>query len=201
MTTETGPRVQVLTGGPYTRNKFRHEVNISLPDGEFTFTLYDSYGDGMCCSYGRGEYRLEMLGDRDTHHSESRSLLFEGGRFTAPDVKHIFSLPYLSQPSPPPAPPRSPIPRLPPLAPPKSPSPSSPALSPGLLANVTIFTDRQPSEVRNGSTPQNTKIRVVHIKRSHTLEAVPTQQHAYPWPYLCTHAHPCAQPCGTHALP
>ena len=32
--------------------------NICLPDGCFTFTIFDSFGDGICCSYGNGSYTL-----------------------------------------------------------------------------------------------------------------------------------------------
>lgn len=30
----------------------------NLPDGDYTFTIMDEYGDGMCCSYGQGSYQL-----------------------------------------------------------------------------------------------------------------------------------------------
>lgn len=33
-------------------------VNINLSDGDHTFTILDSYGDGICCSYGVGSYSL-----------------------------------------------------------------------------------------------------------------------------------------------
>jgi hypothetical protein len=34
----------------------------SLPDGDYRFTIKDSYGDGICCSYGVGSYKLTDLG-------------------------------------------------------------------------------------------------------------------------------------------
>lgn len=32
--------------------------NWNLAEGKYTFTIYDSYGDGICCSYGNGSYNL-----------------------------------------------------------------------------------------------------------------------------------------------
>lgn len=36
--------------------------DICLADGDYTFTIYDSYGDGICCSYGSGSYELTSGG-------------------------------------------------------------------------------------------------------------------------------------------
>lgn len=33
-------------------------INNCLPAGCYTFTILDSYGDGICCSYGNGNYSL-----------------------------------------------------------------------------------------------------------------------------------------------
>ena len=33
-------------------------ISICLADGCYTFNLYDSYGDGICCGYGQGSYAL-----------------------------------------------------------------------------------------------------------------------------------------------
>ena len=33
-------------------------VPVNLPDGDYTFTIYDSFGDGICCTYGNGSYSL-----------------------------------------------------------------------------------------------------------------------------------------------
>ncbi len=38
---------QTVAGSPF-----------SFPNGCYTFTIYDSYGDGMCCSYGNGYYTI-----------------------------------------------------------------------------------------------------------------------------------------------
>jgi chitodextrinase len=37
-------------------------VNLTLASGNYTFTINDAYGDGMCCSYGNGSYALKSGG-------------------------------------------------------------------------------------------------------------------------------------------
>ncbi|GFH59482.1 hypothetical protein CTEN210_15958 [Chaetoceros tenuissimus] len=34
--------------------------NILLPDGYYTFSIYDSYGDGICCTHGNGSYTFQI---------------------------------------------------------------------------------------------------------------------------------------------
>ena len=55
----------IASGGPYgnvpDRDTIREE--ICLPNGCYDFTIYDSYGDGICCGYGQGEYSLILLSD------------------------------------------------------------------------------------------------------------------------------------------
>lgn len=36
---------------------------LCLPNGCYTFAMRDSYGDGICCSYGRGEYNVLVGSD------------------------------------------------------------------------------------------------------------------------------------------
>lgn len=66
----------VLAGGPYSyRKAFDREAiggagggghyemvhsTTCLPVGSYTFVLYDAKGDGICCSYGRGEYGINL---------------------------------------------------------------------------------------------------------------------------------------------
>lgn len=47
-------------------------VDVSLADGCYTFTIFDSYGDGICCSYGNGSY---VVAD------DCGTLLASGGSF------------------------------------------------------------------------------------------------------------------------
>jgi len=34
------------------------DINLTLPNDCYTFTITDSYGDGMCCAYGQGGYQI-----------------------------------------------------------------------------------------------------------------------------------------------
>lgn len=46
--------------------------SLNLADGDYTFTINDVYGDGICCSYGSGSYSLTSGG----------STVASGGSFT-----------------------------------------------------------------------------------------------------------------------
>jgi hypothetical protein len=55
----------VASGGTYGGQPDGSTLNIpiTLSDGNYTFTIYDSYGDGICCSYGIGSYQLVSSGE------------------------------------------------------------------------------------------------------------------------------------------
>lgn len=53
-------------------------VNLCLPNGCYTLTMMDSYGDGICCSYGNGSYTLR---------NSSNVVLASGGSYGSQDVK------------------------------------------------------------------------------------------------------------------
>jgi len=53
----------VANGGPYTNMPSngaypQPDVNLTLPNDCYTFEVFDSYGDGMCCAYGAGGYQI-----------------------------------------------------------------------------------------------------------------------------------------------
>ncbi|MFZ6053524.1 WD40/YVTN/BNR-like repeat-containing protein, partial [Halocola ammonii] len=53
----------VAEGGPYTNHQANGEypepdVQVCLQNGCYDFSIYDTYGDGMCCAYGNGSYTL-----------------------------------------------------------------------------------------------------------------------------------------------
>ncbi|WP_290614021.1 endonuclease [Arsukibacterium sp. UBA3155] len=52
-----------------------------LAAGDYTFTINDSYGDGICCSYGSGNYSLSVAGQN----------VFSGGSFTT-SQSHTFTI-------------------------------------------------------------------------------------------------------------
>jgi PKD repeat protein len=78
----------VASGGGYDDNT-QYTIPNCLADGCYTFTIYDSYGDGICCGqYGDGAY--ELL-------SPNGDLMGEGGEFE--DEESIeFCLPFIVAP-------------------------------------------------------------------------------------------------------
>ena len=67
----------VLSGGPYTNNDNTPiSVSTTLDEGCYTLTVNDSYGDGICCSYGNGSYSLTQCG----------IVIQTGGTFTNTDT-------------------------------------------------------------------------------------------------------------------
>ena len=56
----------IATGGPYSDATTTVEQNIAPinvdGNGCYRFTIYDSYGDGICCSYGSGSYTVAYDG-------------------------------------------------------------------------------------------------------------------------------------------
>ncbi|NCA75009.1 MAG: T9SS type A sorting domain-containing protein [Alphaproteobacteria bacterium] len=62
----------VAFGGPYTQPNKIHQQTITLPKPDcYRFTLYDSGGDGICCTNGNGVYEL----------SSSGTIIKQGGQF------------------------------------------------------------------------------------------------------------------------
>ena len=61
-----------------------NEIEVCLPAGDYTFTIYDLYGDGICCSYGTGSYSLTAGGDElasggEFEFSESTAISLAAG--------------------------------------------------------------------------------------------------------------------------
>ena len=53
----------MASGGPYTTQASngvypQSPINVCLPDGCFELQVLDSYGDGICCNYGNGNFSL-----------------------------------------------------------------------------------------------------------------------------------------------
>lgn len=63
----------VQRGGPYFGQTGQQITELLfLPDGDYTFSIFDVYGDGICCGFGLGSYALtDQVGD----------LLRDGGEF------------------------------------------------------------------------------------------------------------------------
>jgi len=52
----------VATGGGFTARGSIYREALCLPDGCYTFTITDSYGDGLCCQHGSGSYAVSVNG-------------------------------------------------------------------------------------------------------------------------------------------
>ena len=69
----------VLSGGPYTSSITTYsQTTPCLPNNtKYVFTINDSFGDGICCSYGSGEYVVKQDGVQ----------VLSGGQFGSSEVK------------------------------------------------------------------------------------------------------------------
>ena len=52
----------VMSGGPYDLPNGEFSHSTVVPQGCYTLNVEDSYGDGICCAYGEGEYSLMSQG-------------------------------------------------------------------------------------------------------------------------------------------
>ncbi|NOQ27949.1 MAG: T9SS type A sorting domain-containing protein [Bacteroidales bacterium] len=88
-TLKTSGGSSVASGGTYGSQADGSTLVIPINDLEddcYVFTMLDTYGDGMCCSYGSGSYTLEVTGG---------ATIKSGGTFTSSDVTN-FCIPYTS---------------------------------------------------------------------------------------------------------
>ena len=82
----------VASGGDYSDQEegALMNENLCLEDDCYTFTIYDSYADGMCCRFGDGEYTLVSLPDStilaegNVFESEEETAFVLGGNMTCP---------------------------------------------------------------------------------------------------------------------
>lgn len=82
---------QALGGGSNYANNQSYASEFCLSDGDYTFTISDAYGDGICCSYGNGSYVVEangqeLLSGGEFASNESRSFTIQGSGTPPPDT-------------------------------------------------------------------------------------------------------------------
>lgn len=70
----------VYSGAGYNNNSSNTAL-WCLADGDYTFVISDSYGDGICCSFGNGQYSLTL----------QSQTLFSGGEFSR-EQRHSFHI-------------------------------------------------------------------------------------------------------------
>lgn len=66
----------IASGGVYAQNNTLYQEMLCLVPGCYEFTISDSYGDGICCSFGMGSYDVELNGD----------LIASGGEFDFSEI-------------------------------------------------------------------------------------------------------------------
>lgn len=66
----------IYSGGPYSdgQDQTVEETALCLAEGCYEFTIYDSWGDGICCEFGEGAYLM---------YNDQGQVLFTGGQFEA----------------------------------------------------------------------------------------------------------------------
>jgi len=98
---------KAMQGGPYSANNLA-TASSCLGFGNYEFKIYDGYGDGICCSYGSGYYKLSL----------DDEVLKEGGSFGSSD-EHLFEITQNNIP-----------PTLAPISPTNAPTTLNPTISP-----------------------------------------------------------------------
>jgi hypothetical protein len=70
----------IASGGPYNgQNGVTISLTECLAGGCYDFSIYDSYGDGICCAYGQGSYSV----------FSSSSTYASGGNFASSEVTNF----------------------------------------------------------------------------------------------------------------
>lgn len=80
---KNGSGAVIASGGPYTDgNTTPVTTNVTIASGDcYDLTVYDAYGDGMCCGFGQGSYTLT---------SPNSIVVATGGQFGS-STKNAFS--------------------------------------------------------------------------------------------------------------
>jgi hypothetical protein len=69
----------VASGGPYATAATEYVEQVCIDAGCYTFTIDDSFGDGICCAYGIGAYTVSSNG----------TVLAEGGEFASSESTQV----------------------------------------------------------------------------------------------------------------
>merc|ERR1712176_369785 len=114
---------EVMSGGGYTKQLIEYTATKTLPGSNniYQFTIYDTYGDGLCCVHGQGGYNLFVDG----------KLAKAGGIFTKSETTTFQAVP-----GPTTAPSKPPLP-LP---------TTSPVVGSNISVYIIIKTDNYPAE-------------------------------------------------------
>ena len=75
--------VVVASSEPFVAGLTEDAQELCLSPGDYVFTIYDVYGDGMCCDWGDGSYSVT---------TNDEVTIAEGGEF-GPSESTLFTLP------------------------------------------------------------------------------------------------------------
>jgi len=117
------------SGGGYASPNTLYEKEHCLPAGQYTFTIRDSYSDGLCCSYGIGYYELFVDGRLQFSGAEFGSVEEETFGSCGPDSTPPSVAP-TNPPIAPTQPPFTPPPTSEPTSNPPSVAPTDPPIAP-----------------------------------------------------------------------
>merc|ERR1711933_483594 len=129
------------TRSEYSEKNTLYTIDMCLEPDVYTFTITDSYGDGICCSYGNGGYVIkvvttEVASGGDFGSIETKTFTV-AGQPTAPNTAPVAPTPLptpFTNPTPPPTTaPVAPTPLPTPFTnptPPPTPDPNAPSTAP-----------------------------------------------------------------------
>merc|ERR1711902_158342 len=107
-------------GSGYSDKNTLYAINMCLESDDYTFKITDTYGDGICCSYGQGGYVIKVDGTE----------VVSGGEFGDSDTKTFTVSAPPTAPVSPPTAPVSPPTASPVTAPAPTPHPTGKAPTP-----------------------------------------------------------------------
>merc|ERR1712003_456274 len=163
-------------GSGYSDANTLYTLNMCLESDEYTFTITDAYGDGICCSYGTGGYKIKVDGTEVVSGGEFGSSETESFTVSAPPTAPV---------SPPSSAPVSP-PSSAPVTPPTGTTPYPTHIPPTPYPTEVPPT---PHPTGKAPTPYPTLAPVANVPTPYPTGKAPT-----PWP---THTPPTPYPTGT----
>merc|ERR1712157_315396 len=122
-------------GSAYSEANTLYTLNMCLASDEYTFTITDAYGDGICCSYDTGGYKIKVDGTE----------VVSGGEFGSSETESftVNGSPPTTAPAAPPT--TAPVtnPTAPPTAAPESTPSTAPVTEPSgcVTFGITLNTD------------------------------------------------------------
>lgn len=75
--TDSFGNILALNGSLSNASTYTTEIEIPTSDECYTFTINDTYGDGICCAYGVGSYSIT---------DDSGNIIISGGEFSSVDT-------------------------------------------------------------------------------------------------------------------